>query len=60
MIIGNKCDMEDKRVIATERGQEVDFFILFYINKLELLNIFIARLPKIIVFHLLKQALKLM
>ena len=52
--------MEDKRVIATERGQEVDFFILFYINKLELLNIFIARLPKIIVFHLLKQALKLM
>ena len=23
MIIGNKCDMEDKRVIPTERGQEV-------------------------------------
>ena len=23
MIVGNKCDMEDKRVIATERGQEV-------------------------------------
>jgi GTPase SAR1 family protein len=23
MIIGNKSDMEDKRVVATERGQEV-------------------------------------
>ena len=23
MIMGNKCDMEDKRVIQTERGQEV-------------------------------------
>ena len=23
MIMGNKCDMEDKRVIPTERGQEV-------------------------------------
>lgn len=23
MIMGNKCDMEDKRVISTERGQEV-------------------------------------
>jgi len=23
MIMGNKCDMEDKRVIATERGQDV-------------------------------------
>ena len=26
MIIGNKCDMEDKRVVASERGQEVLFF----------------------------------
>ena len=23
MIMGNKCDMEDKRVIPTDRGQEV-------------------------------------
>lgn len=23
MIIGNKCDMEDKRVVSTDRGQEV-------------------------------------
>lgn len=23
MIVGNKCDMEDKRVIPTERAQEV-------------------------------------
>ena len=23
MIMGNKCDMEDKRIVSTERGQEV-------------------------------------
>ena len=23
MIIGNKCDMEDKRIISTEKGQDV-------------------------------------
>ena len=29
MIIGNKCDMDDKRVIASERGQEVLFLVVF-------------------------------
>ena len=23
MIIGNKCDMEDKRVVSTDRGQDI-------------------------------------
>ena len=43
MILGNKCDMEDKRVISYERGQSIakehglrlvlaDFLLLFRIN----------------------------
>ena len=39
MIMGNKCDMEDKRVVPTERGQEVIWFILFFF-----LNLFLVSL----------------
>lgn len=32
MILGNKCDMEDKRVIPKEKGEAVSliFFFLFF------------------------------
>ncbi len=32
MIIGNKCDLEDKRVVPIERGQEVCFIYLIHFN----------------------------
>lgn len=28
MILGNKCDMEDKRMVAKEKGEGVRFFQL--------------------------------
>jgi GTPase SAR1 family protein len=39
MIIGNKSDMEDKRVVSTERGQEVSTLITKESNTSDLLNI---------------------
>lgn len=33
MILGNKCDMEDKRVVSKERGEAVSKFVcLVYID----------------------------
>jgi hypothetical protein len=46
--MGNKCDMDDKRVIPTERGEEVSLKMKLIINeirtsfhKLEFLQIFL-------------------
>jgi hypothetical protein len=30
MILGNKCDMEDKRAVSKERGEAVSIFIFFF------------------------------
>lgn len=30
MIIGNKCDMEDKRVVSSDKGQEVSGKVFIY------------------------------
>ena len=30
MIIGNKCDMEDKRVVSSDKGQEVSEKVCMY------------------------------
>lgn len=35
MILGNKCDMEDKRVIQKDKGEAVsDYIIVFHIVSL--------------------------
>lgn len=31
MIIGNKCDVEERRQVSRERGQQVDFYIFLLI-----------------------------
>lgn len=42
MIIGNKCDMEDKRVISSDRGQEVIYFFVLEI-KIKIFLIFFSK-----------------
>lgn len=32
MILGNKCDMTDKRVVSKERGEAVSFFYCMTIS----------------------------
>ena len=34
MILGNKCDMDDKRQVSKERGQQVSQFIAEYRYKM--------------------------
>jgi len=31
MILGNKCDMEDKRQVSRERGEAVSACLLFFV-----------------------------
>ena len=34
MILGNKCDMEDKRQVSRERGDAVSAYLLFFVHLL--------------------------
>ena len=32
MVLGNKCDMEDRRQVSKERGEQVGFDVMMYNN----------------------------
>jgi len=52
MILGNKCDMEDKRQVPRERGESVCIRIHEFNFLAELYFLFVCRLYKINLFNI--------